>query len=103
VEEPDRPDASGREETMSRGMTVREAWPEDAPEQAALAGELDYPATTAELARRLALLLEDRDNVVIVADVPNDRALGWTHAVVRRQGYERVKAQYLFRRRLPRG
>ena len=149
---------------MHGGMTLREARPDDAPELALLAGELGYPATTGELARRLAPLLDDRDHAVFVATGADGRALGWVHAVVRRQlesddwvevaglvvgephrgggagaellaaaerwavarglalvqlrsnvvrerahgfyrrlGYEQVKAQYLFRRRVPRG
>ena len=66
-------------------MTIRPARPDDAPELAALAGELGYPSTPAELARRLAPLLADPAQAVLVAANADDRAVGWTHVVVRRQ------------------
>jgi GNAT superfamily N-acetyltransferase len=66
-------------------VTIRPARPDDAPELAALAGELGYPSTAAELARRLAPLLADPAQAVLVAVDDADRAVGWTHVVVRRQ------------------
>lgn len=66
-------------------MTIRPARPGDAPELAALAGELGYPSTTAELAGRLTPLLADPAQAVLVAVDADDRAVGWTHVVVRRQ------------------
>lgn len=66
-------------------MTIRPARPADAPELAALAGELGYPSTIADLVRRLAPLLADPAQAVLVAADADDRAVGWTHVVVRRQ------------------
>jgi len=57
----------------------------DAAELASLATELGYPSTAADVERRLPPLLEDPEHLIIVATDSDDRAIGWLHAVVRRQ------------------
>jgi GNAT superfamily N-acetyltransferase len=57
---------------------IRDAQVTDAGEMARLAGELGYPMSSAEMARRLAVLLPDRrHHVAVVAS--EDRLLGWAH------------------------
>lgn len=57
---------------------IRGAQVGDAAEMARLAGELGYPMSSAEMMRRLDLLLTDaRHHVAVVAD--EDQLLGWVH------------------------
>ena len=57
---------------------IRRARNADAPELARLSGELGYPLTAEEMARRLAVLLPNERHLVAVAAV--DGALrGWAH------------------------
>lgn len=69
---------------MSTAIQIRRARPSDAAELAALATELGYPSTGAEVARRLPLLLESPEHLVLVAAGADDRAIGWLHATIRR-------------------
>ena len=70
---------------MNGPAPIRPALSSDAPELAALAGELGYPSRTEELERRLAPLLGDPSHFVLVAVGADDRAVGWLHAALRRQ------------------
>jgi len=71
---------------VNEPATIRPAHAVDTPELAALAGELGYPSTAEELERRLAPLLGDPSQLVLVAVAADgDRAVGWLHATVRRQ------------------
>ena len=70
---------------MTAETRLRPARPADAPELAALAGELGYPSTTEQMALRLAALLPDPAQLVLVAVAADDRAVGWLHAAVRHQ------------------
>lgn len=53
---------------------------EDAAEVAVLAGQLGYPATTEEVARRFDLLSGRPDLVALVAEDGEGRLLGWIEA-----------------------
>jgi GNAT superfamily N-acetyltransferase len=63
-------------------MTVKLRPPtrDDAPELAALCGQLGYPCTPAETTRRLEHLLHSAGHFLRIAVDEDDRALGWIHA-----------------------
>ncbi len=64
---------------MSHARTqIRRAQGADAAEMARLAGELGYPLSSAEMARRLAVLLPDERHYVVVAQ-RGEKLLGWMH------------------------
>lgn len=57
---------------------IRNAVTADASEMARLSAELGYPVSSAEMLRRLEVLLpNERHHVVVVAS--GDRLLGWAH------------------------
>lgn len=64
---------------------VRCARPGDGPVLAALSVELGYPATAAEVARRLDPLLASPEHEVLVAEDAAGRVVGWIHAFVSRR------------------
>ncbi len=64
---------------MSLVRAVRGALAADAPAIAALSGTLGYPATAEEVAHRLERLLARSDHVVLVAEAPDGRVVGWLH------------------------
>jgi GNAT superfamily N-acetyltransferase len=70
---------------VNEPATIRPALSIDAPELSVLAGELGYPSTAEELERRLAPLLGDPSQLLLVAAAADDCAVGWLHATVRRQ------------------
>ncbi len=70
---------------MNDNVTIRPARPADVAELAALATQLGYPSTAAEVAARLPHLLDDPDQLVAVAADAADRAVASVHIVVRRQ------------------
>jgi GNAT superfamily N-acetyltransferase len=70
---------------MYTDVTIRPARSADGAELAALATQLGYPSTTAEVAARLQHLLDDPEQMVAVAVGTDDRAVGSVHVVVRRQ------------------
>ena len=61
-------------------LAIRQPVAEDAPQLAALSSELGYPATAAEIAGRLAGLLERADHCLRVVQSPSGDAIGWIHA-----------------------
>ncbi len=63
---------------------IRAARVDDVGELAALTTELGYPATAADIERRLPSLLASREDLVLVATDDADRPVAWVHAVVRR-------------------
>jgi GNAT superfamily N-acetyltransferase len=70
---------------VNEPANIRPALSIDAPELAALTGELGYPSTAGELERRVEPLLGDPSHLLLVAVGADDRAVGWLHATVRRQ------------------
>lgn len=61
------------------GLKIRRARSSDAASIAKLSGELGYPATTAEMMRRLRKLTKDKRNAVLVAEIPSNGVIGWVH------------------------
>ena len=61
------------------GTIVRRATPADAPRLAALSGELGYPASPEEIARRLAELAGRADALILVAELAPGDLVGWIH------------------------
>ncbi len=70
---------------MNDETAIRDARANDAAELASLATELGYPSTAADIGRRLPVLLSNPEHLLLVATGDDDRAVGWLHAVVRRQ------------------
>lgn len=70
---------------MTAEPRLRPARLADAPELAALAGQLGYPSSTDQMASRLAVLLPDPGQLVLVVADEDDRAIAWLHASVRNQ------------------
>jgi GNAT superfamily N-acetyltransferase len=70
---------------MYDNVTIRPARPADVAELAALATQLGYPSTVAEVAARLPHLLDDPEQLVAVAVGADDCAVASVHVVVRRQ------------------
>jgi GNAT superfamily N-acetyltransferase len=64
-------------------MRIRPMTTSDADEVAALCGQLGYPSTVAQIAHRFSLLIEQRDNVVFVAEDGDEQIVGWIHVVGR--------------------
>lgn len=62
----------------SAPIEIRHALIDDAAEMARLAGELAYPMSTAEMARRLGVLLPNDRHYIAVAATGKD-LLGWVH------------------------
>ena len=60
-------------------MLLRQAEPIDARALAELADELGYPTSENEARRRLALVCQQPENVVFVAETEEGRILGWIH------------------------
>ena len=60
-------------------LKIRRARLSDAASIAKLSGELGYPATTAEMTRRLRKLTNDKRSAVVVAEVSNAGVIGWVH------------------------
>ena len=63
-----------------QNAAIRDAKKSDAATLAALAGELDYPTTSAEMERRLEALRSDPQHRIFVAE--RDGLLGWIHVSV---------------------
>jgi GNAT superfamily N-acetyltransferase len=63
---------------------IRLARPADYPRMAELAGQLGYPATPDDIARRLAGFITTGENVVFVAQLADESIAGWIGAFVYR-------------------
>ncbi len=63
-----------------RTITVRPPTLDDVAPIARLSDELGYPATPAEIAARLQVLVEDPAQCIRVAEGPDGTVLGWVHA-----------------------
>ena len=64
----------------SAGIALRRALPEDAADLVGLVGQLGYPSSDVEVARRLERILERADHAVFVA-ADGERTLGWVHVL----------------------
>jgi GNAT superfamily N-acetyltransferase len=69
--------------TMVQGkeskLKIRHAKTTDAPRLAELTGQLGYPATAAQLRKRLRAIQPASQNAVFVADSAKDGVIGWLH------------------------
>ncbi|HLJ81441.1 MAG TPA: GNAT family N-acetyltransferase [Ktedonobacterales bacterium] len=64
-------------------MRIRPMLVADAEEVAALSEQLGYPATAAQIAHRLSLLMEQPNCALFVAEDADERVVGWIHVVGR--------------------
>src|SRR4051794_7257825 len=77
---PHRTDASASPSpAQSPAPVIRRAESADAPRLAELSGALGYPATPHAVASRLARLLPRPGDIVLVAEQPAGRIVGWLH------------------------
>jgi hypothetical protein len=60
-------------------LKIRHAKSADAPRIAVLTGQLGYPATAAEMRKRLLGIKTASQHAVFVADSPGDGVIGWLH------------------------
>ncbi len=60
-------------------LKIRRARVSDAPQLAALTGELGYPATAAQIRKRLQGIKPASQNAVFVADSAKGGVIGWLH------------------------
>ncbi len=67
--------ASGNETKLR----IRRAKRADAPRIAVLSGQLGYPATAAQMGKRLLGIKPASQHAVFVADSPEDGVIGWVH------------------------
>jgi GNAT superfamily N-acetyltransferase len=63
-------------------LEIREADERDAEAIALLSGELGYPSSTGQVARRLESLMRRRDNAIFVATARDGSLVGWIHIFV---------------------
>ncbi len=65
---------------MPELVAVRNAAISDAHRVAELCGVLGYPVTGDLMAERLARVLDDSEDTVLVAVLPSGKVIGWLHA-----------------------
>jgi GNAT superfamily N-acetyltransferase len=68
--------------TEKQGVVIRRARSSDAPRLAELSGQLGYPTTAAEIARRMRKLKPASQNALFVAESSEAGVVGWTHVSV---------------------
>jgi GNAT superfamily N-acetyltransferase len=66
----------------NQGIKIRRARMNDATRLAQLSGELGYPATPAEITKRMHRLKPASQNALFVAESPGAGVVGWTHVSV---------------------
>ena len=64
---------------MNFSLRIRRATSADAPQIAVLSGQLGYPATAAQMGKRLLGIKPASHHAVFVADSPEDGVIGWVH------------------------
>jgi GNAT superfamily N-acetyltransferase len=64
---------------QNKELMIRRAKSADAPQLAVLAGQLGYPATEAQIRKRLREIKPPFQNAVFVADSAKDGVIGWLH------------------------
>jgi|SRR5580704_909888 GNAT superfamily N-acetyltransferase len=67
---------------QKQGVTIRRARSSDAQRLAELSGQLGYPTTSAEMAKRMRKLKPASQNALFVAESPVAGVVGWTHVSV---------------------
>ena len=68
--------------TKDTKLKVRRIKKSDAKQVAVLSGQLGYPATSAQILRRIRGLKPASEHAVFVADLPGTGIVGWLHASV---------------------
>jgi GNAT superfamily N-acetyltransferase len=68
--------------TNKRTLVIRVARISDALRIAELSGQLGYPATTADITKRMRQLKNTAPNALFVAVSPGAGVIGWTHVSV---------------------
>src|SRR5271154_2218970 len=68
--------------TEKQSVKIRRARSSDAQRLAELSGQLGYPTTTAEIAKRLRRLKPASQNALFVAESPGAGVVGWAHVSV---------------------
>jgi GNAT superfamily N-acetyltransferase len=63
-------------------IKIRRAKSKDAAQIAELCGQLGYPAKPAEIAQRLRKIKPANQHVVLVAESPERKVIGWLHVSV---------------------
>lgn len=66
-------------DAKKKELKIRRAKSVDAPRLADLAGQLGYPATTAQLRERLRTIEPALQHAVFVAESAKDGVIGWLH------------------------
>jgi GNAT superfamily N-acetyltransferase len=64
---------------QNKELKIRRAKISDAPQLAALTGQLGYPATAAQIRQRLRGIQPASQNAVFVADSAKSGVVGWLH------------------------
>lgn len=64
---------------MNFSLRIRRATSADAPRIAVLSGQLGYPATPAQMRKRLLRIKPASQHAVFVAESPEDGVIGWLH------------------------
>jgi len=62
-----------------KSVTIRRARQADAPRIAELSGQLGYPTTMREMARRLKVTLREKSGACFVAETKENGVVGWVH------------------------
>jgi GNAT superfamily N-acetyltransferase len=63
----------------NKGLKIRRAKSGDAPQLAELSAQLGYPATTAQMRKRLLGIKPSSQHAVFVADSAKHGVIGWIH------------------------
>jgi GNAT superfamily N-acetyltransferase len=63
----------------NKELKIRRAKSADEPRIAVLSGQLGYPATAAQMHKRLLGIKPASQHAVFVADSPEDGVIGWVH------------------------
>jgi GNAT superfamily N-acetyltransferase len=63
----------------TNALWIRRAKPADAPQLAALSGQLGYPATAQQVRQRLRGIRPESQNAIFVAEAKDAGVLGWLH------------------------
>jgi len=66
----------------AQGVLIRRARSSDASRLAELSGQLGYPASAAEIVKRMNKLKAARDNALFVAESREAGVVGWAHVSV---------------------
>jgi GNAT superfamily N-acetyltransferase len=64
---------------QDKKLKIRRAKSADAPRIAALSGQLGYPATTAQMRKRLRGITPASQHAIFVAESAKDGVIGWVH------------------------